>query len=53
MMNFDRPGGHFHDFAVAGEVIGPLAVDLDRRIAGRNLLDRPDEAGQQARMASG
>ena len=37
--DLDRPGRKFHRLAVAGEVIGALAVDLDRRIARRHLLD--------------
>ena len=39
-------GGKFDGFAVARQVIGPLAVDLDRRKARRHLLDRAGEARQ-------
>ena len=39
-VDLDRPALQFDLLAVAGEVIGPLALDLDGRIARRDLLDR-------------
>ena len=46
-MNLDRPGLQFHGFAVARQVIGAFALDLDRRILRRDLLDQAGKAGQQ------
>ena len=38
-LNQDRPGREFDRLIVAGQIIGPLALNLDRGITGRNLLD--------------
>jgi hypothetical protein len=46
--DFDRTSRQFDGFAVAGKVIGALALDLDSGIARRNLLDAANEAGQQS-----
>jgi hypothetical protein len=39
----DRAGRKRHVLPFAGEVVGALAADLDRRKAWRNLLDRADK----------
>ena len=39
-VDIDRPGGKLDRFAVAGEVVGALAVDLDGGISRRHLVDR-------------
>ena len=36
-----------HRLAGAGQVVGPPAADLDRRVARRNLLDVADETGDR------
>ena len=46
-MNLDRPGLQFDGFAVPRQVIGALALDLDRGILRRDLLDQAGEARQQ------
>src|SRR5664279_1385144 len=46
--NFYRAGLKFHHLAVAGEVIGALAVDLDGGIARRHLLDGAGIGRQQS-----
>src|SRR5665213_1572449 len=47
MMNLDRTGLQLDGLAVARQIVGPLALDLDRGILRRGLLDQPGEAGQQ------
>src|SRR5262249_8735723 len=37
----------FHGFALARQIVGPLAFDFDRREARRHLLDRSSEARQR------
>jgi len=39
MMNFDRPCVELDHFPLARQVVGALAVDLDRREARRHLFD--------------
>src|SRR6478672_8086397 len=43
-MDFDRAGAQLYRLAVAREIVGALALDLDRRKARRNLLDGAGEA---------
>ena len=45
-MDRHRPRLHLDRFAGARAVIGALAIDLDRRIGGRHLFDRPGKARQ-------
>ena len=40
-------GAEVHLDALAGQVVGALAVDLDRREGRRNLLDLADEGRQR------
>src|ERR1700759_5261323 len=42
-----RTRGQFHDLAVARQVVGALALNLDRGIARRGLLDDAGELRQQ------
>src|ERR1700741_3991645 len=37
--DLDQARAEFHHFAIARQVVGALAFDLDRRIARRHLLD--------------
>src|ERR1700681_1956655 len=46
-MNLDRPWLQFDGFAVPRQVVGPLALDLDRGVLRRGLLDEPREPRQQ------
>ena len=46
-MNLDRAGLQFDGFAVPRQVIGAFALDLDRRVLRRDLLDQAGEAWQQ------
>ena len=46
-VDLDRAGRQFDRLAVAGEIIGALAVDLDGGIARRHLLDGAGEGRQQ------
>src|SRR3954470_10570284 len=46
-MNLDRPGLQFDGFAVPRQVIGAFALDLDRGILRRDLLDQAGELRQQ------
>ncbi len=46
-VDLDRAGLEFHRFALAGEVIGPLAFDLDGGIARRHLFDHAGKGWQQ------
>ena len=48
-VDLDRARRKFDHLAVAGEIVGALAVDLDGGIARRHLLDRAGEARQQRR----
>src|ERR1700732_4437634 len=48
-MNLDRPWLQFDGLAVPRQVVGPLALDLDRGILRRGLLDEPGEPRQQRR----
>src|SRR5215212_7377715 len=43
-VDLDGSRGKLDGFAVACEVVGPLALDLDGREPRRNLLDRTREA---------
>src|SRR6187431_291390 len=43
-VDFDRPGLQVDGLAVAGEVVGSLAADLDRRVLRRYLRDGPGVA---------
>src|SRR3954453_1841405 len=45
--DLDGAGLQLDGLAVASEIIGALALDLHRREAGRHLLDRAGEAGQE------
>ena len=47
MVNLDRPRLQFDGFAVARQIIGALALDLDRGILRRGLLDQAGKARQQ------
>src|SRR4029077_6678483 len=46
-MNLDRPRLQFDGLAVACQIVGPLALDLDRGILRRSLLDEPREPRQK------
>ena len=46
-VDLDRARLQFHHLAVAGEIVGALALDLDGGEARRHLLHLPDEARQQ------
>jgi hypothetical protein len=46
-MNVHRACRQLHHLALAGEVVGALALDLERREARRHLLDGSAEARQQ------
>ena len=46
-IDVDRPRGDLEGLAVAGEIIGARAVDLDGGKGRRRLLDQADEARQQ------
>src|SRR5438874_9364097 len=46
-MNLDRARLQFHRLAVARQIIGPLALDLDGGVLRRGLLDDADELRQQ------
>ena len=46
-MNLDRARFELDDLAVAREIVGALAVDLDGRVARRHLRDRAGEARQE------
>src|SRR2546423_1992685 len=46
-MNLDRPGLQFDGFPVPRQVIGALALGLDRGILRRDLLDQAGETRQQ------
>src|SRR5258707_5053563 len=48
MMNFDWPRLQLDALAVARQIIGALALDLDRGISRRDLLDQAGEPRQQA-----
>ncbi|KAI95994.1 hypothetical protein T281_02355 [Rhodomicrobium udaipurense JA643] len=48
LVDGNLPWLKLHHFAVAGEVVGALAVDLDRGIAGRSLHDVADELRQRS-----
>ena len=39
MVNLDRPGFQFHGLALARQIIGALAMDLDGRILRRGLFE--------------
>ena len=45
-MNIDKSRGHFEIFAGARLRIGPLAVDLDRRIGRGHLFNMAHKGGQ-------
>src|SRR3546814_7176896 len=45
-MDSDAARLHLDRLALPRQVIGALAIDLDRRIGRRHLLDRPSEARQ-------
>ncbi len=45
-MNRDAAGGDGHAFATAGQLVGPLPVDVHGRMGGRNLVDLADETFQ-------
>src|SRR5215469_16854222 len=45
--DLDRACAKFHRFAVACQVVGPLALDLDRRITRRHLLDAARKGRQK------
>ena len=45
--DLDRAGFQLHRLAVAGEIIGALALDLDGGIARRHLLDDAGKGRQQ------
>src|SRR5258707_13641977 len=47
MMNFDWPRLQLDALAVARQIIGALALDLDRGISRRDLLDQAGEPRQQ------
>ena len=47
MVNLDRARLQFDGLAVARQIIGALALDLDRGILRRDLLDQAGEARQQ------
>ena len=46
-MDDEWPRGDLEGLALARQVVGALAVDLDRRIDRRRLLDDADEARQR------
>src|SRR5258708_15384506 len=48
MMNSDWPRLQLDALAVARQIIGALALDLDRGISRRDLLDQAGEPRQQA-----
>ena len=47
MMNLDRARLQLDDFAVARQIIGALALDLDGGILRRGLLDQAGKLRQQ------
>src|SRR5215210_3608561 len=47
MVNLDGTGLQFDGLAVARQIIGSLALDLDRGILRRDLLDQAREPRQQ------
>src|SRR6202048_4455101 len=47
MVNLDRAGLQVDGFAVASEIIGALALDLDGGVLRRGLLDQAGESRQQ------
>src|SRR2546429_4326508 len=49
MVNLDRAWSQLDSLAVARQIVGALALYLDRRILRRDLLDQAGEAGQQRR----
>ena len=51
-LDLDRARRELDRLAAARQIIGPLAVDLDRGEARRHLLDRADE-GRQGRLDRG
>ena len=53
MVNLDWAGCEFDGLAVARQIIGALALNLDRRILRRDLLDQAGKAGQQRRNRLG
>ena len=53
MVNLDRPRLQFDGLAVARQVIGALALDLDRGILRRGLLDQAGELRQQVQNRLG
>src|SRR5262245_64764714 len=46
--DFDRPRRKFHLLTVTGEIVGPLTLNLDCRIAWRDLLDKSRVRGQKS-----
>ena len=47
MVNLDRAGSQLDSLAVARQIVGALALDLDRGVSWRDLFDQPGEARQQ------
>src|ERR1019366_5295741 len=47
MVNFNRPRLQFDDFAVARQIVGTFALDLDGGVLRRDLLDHAGELRQQ------
>ncbi len=47
--DLDRPRRKFHLLSVTGEIVSSLSLDLDRRVARRNLLNEAG-VGRQKRM---
>src|SRR6185312_2297113 len=53
MMNLDRAGLQYDGFAVARQVIGAFALDLDRGVLRRDLLDHAGKLRQQGHNGLG
>src|SRR5260370_24998524 len=53
MVNLDGARLQFHSLAVARQIVGTLALDLDGGVLRRDLLDQPGEPRQQAGNRSG
>src|ERR1700733_5614847 len=47
MVNLDRARPQLDDFAIPRQIIGALALDLDRRILWRGLLDHAGKSREQ------
>ena len=51
-LDLDRARRQLDRFAAPRQVVGALALDLDRGEAGRHLLDPTDEARQRAAISA-